>query len=130
MILALPSLRVTKGLSVEEDQFSSDESGERYTWLWCISGLLMLVVVLTILTMMSEPENDDEDEHGDEDEESIELDVCYGTPDEPLIPPREVGTLNRPVVGYSDELLRYIAMAGQMFAVILIGTMMSQAVSR
>ena len=80
----------------------------------------------------------DDEEHATTSEEERELRARvrshsdrYGSVDNPRIPPEEVARpFESEPVGHRNELLRYIAMAGEFFAVIMEGTQFERDVVR
>ena len=124
-----------------------DDVSSGYDWSVWFSAFILLVVTLSVVLNMArsgsgrdnqQPSEDrgalmaptDDEEHTTTSEEERELRARvrshsdrYGSVDNPRIPPEEVA---RPYegepVGHRNELLRYIAMAGEFFAVIMEGT--------
>ena len=139
------------GLPVAGSQSTGtvDDASSDYSWLAWVSACILLVVISSMVRNMARsgsgrdgqaPSEDqgalmasgdmDDDEHTTTSEEERELrarvrshsERC-GSGDNPRIPADEVA---RPFagepVGHRQELLRYIAMTGEFFAVILEGT--------
>ena len=124
-----------------------DDASSGYDWFVWFSAFILLVVTLSVVLNMArsgsgrdnqQPSEDrgalmastDDEEHTTTSEEERELRARvrshsdrYGSVDNPRIPPEEVA---RPYegepVGYRNEFLRYIAMAGEFFAVTTEGT--------
>ena len=143
------------GLPVAGSQATGieDDASSSYDWFaWC-SAFILLVVTLSVVLNMArsgsgrdgqQPNEDqgalisaDDEEHTtSEEERELRARVRshsdrYGSVDNPRIPPEEVA---RPFegepVGHRNELLRYIAMAGEFFAVIMEGTQFERDVVR
>ena len=119
-----------------------DDASIDYNWLAWLSACILLVVISSVILNMarsgggrdsqhpSEEQgalmvSEDAEEHTTTSEDERELRARgrshsdrYGSVDNPIMPPDEVA--RRPVmepVGHREQLLRYIAMAGEFFAV-------------
>ena len=136
---------------------SVDDASSDYSWLAWVSACILLMVISSMVLNMARsgsgrdgqvPSEDqgalmasgdmDDDEHTTTSEEERELRARvrshserYGSVDNPRIPPDEVARpfAGKPV-GHRQELLRYIAMTGEFFAVIMEGTQFERDIGR
>ena len=96
-------------------------------WWQVISFLILLGGILTLCFMMSNAGRGRSENYDDEEMEEVLIEEDddedpYGTVDEPRIPPEEVARPHLPVPGLRDQLIRCLAMAGEMWATICEGS--------